>query len=182
MADKTVSITLNGIDSSDKKTSSKIAYVNPNLDNATLAQFGSMCADLSTDTNTSIVKTTDEDITGATTKTPIEFREGQAPPATLSWSTITSEMSSSGEYSDMYYISSYDSSTRPPEFRPTVHLNCNVNVNGVGVNATIHFETVTFFLYSDKTYEPSDDFDVKLFIPETETTASATVTIHITRN
>ena len=182
MADKTVSITLNGIDSSDKKTSSKIAYVNPNLDNATLAQFGSMCADLSTAPNSNIIKTTDEDITGATTKTPIEFREGQAPPATLPWSTITSEMSSSGEYSDMYYISSYDSTTRPPEFRYTVHLNCNVNIDGVGVNANIHFETVTFYLYRVSDFEPSEDFDVKLFIPETETTAAATVTIHITRN
>lgn len=176
-------ILIESIDASGKKIQKAVTNVNPTASNSDLKDFAESLNALTGNTYVGTVKVDREDITTAAAKTPITFRDGQAPPASLSWSTIVSEMTSTGMYSDMYYISSYDSTTRPPEFQRTVPLNCNINdIGGAGVRADIHFEMITFYLFSDKEYEPSDDFDVNLFIPETATTAATTVTIHITKN
>ena len=63
-----VSLTIEGADTSGKKTSTKIPYVNPKISDDTMKTFAEKCAALSTDTHTATLKTTEEDITTGTGK------------------------------------------------------------------------------------------------------------------
>lgn len=62
-SDKQVSITIEGADTSGKKTSTKIPYINPNISDTTMKDFAEKCAALSSDTYIGTIKTTEEDIT-----------------------------------------------------------------------------------------------------------------------
>lgn len=66
MANTKVSITINATDSNQKKTATKIPYVNPQASDDVLKTFAEKCAELSSDTYTGTTKTTEEDITDAT--------------------------------------------------------------------------------------------------------------------
>lgn len=63
MGNKKVTLTIDGVDANEKKSSTKIQYVNPNIDDSVMLGFATLCAGLSTDTYTGTTKTTDEDIT-----------------------------------------------------------------------------------------------------------------------
>ena len=68
--EKKVTLTIDGVDASNKKSSTKIPYVNPNASDEVMRTFANKCAALSTDTHTATTKTTDEDITTAATPKP----------------------------------------------------------------------------------------------------------------
>ena len=70
MGSKKVTLTIDGIDTNEKKSSTKIPYVNPNASDDVMRTFANKCAALSTDTHTATTKTTDEDITTATPQKP----------------------------------------------------------------------------------------------------------------
>ncbi len=70
MGNKKVTLTIDGLDSNQKKSSTKIQYVNPNASDDVMRTFANKCAALSTDTHTATTKTTDEDITTAETPKP----------------------------------------------------------------------------------------------------------------
>lgn len=61
--DVRVSLTIEGADTSGKKTSTKIPYINPTISNETMKDFAEKCAALSADTYIGTTKTTEEDIT-----------------------------------------------------------------------------------------------------------------------
>ena len=67
MGSKKVTLTIDGLDANQKKSSTKIQYVNPNASDDVMRTFANKCAALSTDTHTATTKTTDEDITNAET-------------------------------------------------------------------------------------------------------------------
>lgn len=68
-SDKQVSITIEGADTSGKKTSTKIPYINPNISDTTMKEFAEKCAALSSDTYIGTIKTTEEDITNGGSST-----------------------------------------------------------------------------------------------------------------
>ena len=70
MGSKKVTLTLDGVDQANKKSSTKIPYINPNVSDDIMREFANKCAALSTDTHTATTKTTDEDITTAVTPKP----------------------------------------------------------------------------------------------------------------
>lgn len=70
MGSKKVTLTLDGVDTANKKSSMKIPYVNPNVSDDVMRTFANKCAALSTDTHTATTKTIDEDITTAETPKP----------------------------------------------------------------------------------------------------------------
>ena len=70
MGSKKVTLTIDGVDANEKKSSTKIQYVNPNISDDVMRTFANKCAAISTDTHTATTKTTDEDITTATTPKP----------------------------------------------------------------------------------------------------------------
>lgn len=70
MGSKKVTLTIEGLDANEKKSSTKIQYVNPNASDDVMRTFANKCAALSTDTHTATTKTTDEDITTAPTQKP----------------------------------------------------------------------------------------------------------------
>lgn len=61
--DVKVSLTIEGTDTTGKKTSTKIPYINPTISNETMKDFAEKCAALSDDTYVGTTKTTEEDIT-----------------------------------------------------------------------------------------------------------------------
>ena len=84
MASKKVTLTIDGIDANEKKSSTKIQYVNPNVSDDVMRTFANKCAALSTDTHTATTKTTDEDITTAAPTKPkltvtLDTGDGSAP-------------------------------------------------------------------------------------------------------
>ena len=79
MGNKKVTLTIDGIDASNKKSSTKIQYVNPNASDDVMRTFANKCAALSTDTHTATMKTTDEDITTAAAKQDLEVTLANIP-------------------------------------------------------------------------------------------------------
>lgn len=70
MGSKKVTLTIDGVDANEKKSSTKIQYINPNISDDVMRTFANKCAAMSTDTHTATTKTTDEDITTAETPKP----------------------------------------------------------------------------------------------------------------
>lgn len=115
MGSKKVTLTIDGIDANEKKSSTKIQYVNPNASDDVMRTFANKCAALSTDTHTATMKTTDEDITTAATPKPkltltVETQNLatlQLNSSTSFWNTVAVWNSTKENFPKIYCAYSY---------------------------------------------------------------------------
>lgn len=94
MDNKKVTLTIDGLDANQKKSSTKIQYINPNASDDVMRTFANKCAALSTDTHTATMKTTDEDITTAATPKPkVSVTLTTSATATLTYNYVKQQSS-----------------------------------------------------------------------------------------
>lgn len=176
MGNKKVTLTIEGVTQADKKTSTKIPYINPNISDDVMRTFAQKCAALTDDTHTGTTKTIDEDITTA---------EAEKPKVTLLLSTYAMEhlnFSSAPAYDQ----EDFDAERESPLFSGTGKPEFTYEI--VWGPLAVRFP-ITIFWYNGKVYfntaapitidETSDTLTVKIYFKETATTAATTAQLVI---
>ena len=184
MGSKKVTLTIDGLDANEKKSSTKIQYVNPNVSDDVMRTFANKCAALSTDTHTATTKTTDEDITNAATPKPkLTLTMPSQLPAKLNLTSLSTETNT------MYVLFNEESLPnfvyrieQPRDFYDSCVAITVYNAEIGATSDPSYYVRIVAMLKSVPSAE--GNVTVTIYFDETETTEATTaqVTIPITGN
>lgn len=164
--EKKVTLTIDGIDANEKKSSTKIQYVNPNISDDVMRTFANKCAALSTDTHTATTKTTDEDITNATTK----------PKLSLTFFNANTPQLSQPGASFLFTQTKLPNFTYKLEAEDPSSSLANVGLSVYTVGTRINYNLCLQQEWGSSVGTP---MMLTIYFDETETTAATTVQITI---
>lgn len=177
--EKKVTLTIDGIDANNKKSSTKIPYVNPNASDDVMRTFANKCAALSTDTHTATTKTTDEDITNAATPKP-----KVALPDFNTYANLTNIKEAEGSYN-----AALSSGDHFPNF--TYYVDMPSDWTDIQATFTVYNQKSSAALLKMLAYVKPDmpgtvtgEATITIHFDETETTAATTavITVPVTGN
>lgn len=176
MGNKKVTLTIEGVTQADKKTSTKIPYINPNISDDVMRTFAQKCAALTDDTHTGTTKTIDEDITTAETEKP------KLNLMLTAYAMENFNFSSAPAYDQ----EDFDDDKEPslfagidkPEFTYEIvwsPLAIRFPIMILRYNGKVYFNTAAPITID----ETSDTLTVKIYFKETATTAATTAQLVI---
>lgn len=166
MGNKKVTLTIEGIDQVDKKTSTKIPYINPNISDAVMKTFAQKCAALSDDTHTGTIKTVEEDITNAATKPKLTLTLANDAKSALMFSR-----SSDGSY--------LFSGTTLPAFTYKLEAANTTILDSYFVNFFQSNDRIRFGAHTTISSTTTETVTATVYFEETDTTAATTAQIVI---
>lgn len=175
--DTKVSITINATDGNQKKTSTKIPYVNPQTSDTVLKEFAEMCADLSSDTYVGVTKTTETDISDGGSSKLVPTISWQNPSGgTIKFATLYQQLNSMKFTYCIFEIGrvTFEQGT-------TFAVKSTFpTIGGVAVINEDGYAQLQLGICAEELDSTPADGTITVYIPETDTTVATTAVMTVT--